>query len=729
MLRLGIDTGGTFTDCVLHDSATDERWFGKTLSTPAAPQQAVMAGIQTLQRVRPFELADVDSILLATTAATNAILERNGARVGLVTTLGFRDVVILGRAKRYDTYDLHLDKPDPLVPRRCIVEVDERVAADGSVLRPLDLAPASIAALVERFDAESVETVAVCLLHAYANPVHEQAIANALKAHRPSWEVSLSSDVSPKYREYERTSTTLANAYVMPVVQRFLSSLQAAFAASGFVGEMHVMQSNGGLLSPELASAYPVNIVESGPAAGVLLGGLIGRRECLPHVLTFDMGGTTAKVGAIENGEPTVTSTFEVDGMNLRQWSGLPLNISAVELIEIGAGGGSIATAPMGIIRVGPASAGAVPGPVCYGRGGEQVTITDANLVLGYLVADRFAGGQMALDEAGAMTAVRTQLAEPLGISVRAAAWGVHAVANANMERAMRSMSIERGRDPRDYAMVAFGGAGPLHACRLARTLGVRQVIVPYGAGVGSAVGMLEAEPRFEASLTHILALDDQSTCAGMEAIYRSLEERVLATFESTADLITRRHVYARYAGQGYELRVEVPRGPIDQDFVTATKSQFHAAYAAAYGYADESASIEVTEWQLSAISPNALPGRSEGQPLVPSGSDPVKLDSRTHAAATPVAVQKAYFPELVDAVAALDSGAEHGENTPPDGKVDERGLIDCPVFERHALVSRISGPAIIADDEATVLIPPGDDAELNADGDLVITIAQEYDE
>ncbi len=511
-LRIGMDTGGTFTDFVLRDDASGGSWFAKTLSTPGDPARAALEGLDRLASVRPFRLAEIGEIRIATTVATNAILERKGGRTALVTTRGFRDVLIMGRSKRFDTYDLWLDKPRPLVPRQAIFEVDERIGPDGEVLRPLD--PRSVAAAAERVAAAGAESVAVCLLHAYANPAHEQAAGELLAEHlggpprNRAVPISLSTDVSPRRREYERTSTVVANAYVKPIVGRFLAELEAAFASLGFTGELRVMQSNGGLTTSALAREYPVNIIESGPAAGVLACRATGMRESEEHLITFDMGGTTAKVGVIDGGEPAVTSTFEVDGVNLRKWSGLPLDVPSVELVEIGAGGGSIASAELGVVAVGPESAGAEPGPVCYGRGGRRATLTDANLVLGYLDPASFADGRIRLDRGAAERATGERIGAPLGLGVAAAAWGVHRIANANMERALRSMSIERGRDPRDYALVAFGGAGPLHACELARALGIPRVIVPRGAGVASAIGLLEAERTLTVSRTRTIRLD-----------------------------------------------------------------------------------------------------------------------------------------------------------------------------------------------------------------------------
>ena len=736
MLRLAIDTGGTFTDCVLQDTAAGQLWFGKTLSTPAAPRQGVLHSIELLQKSRPFGLADIEVVLLATTVATNAILERNGPRLGLITTRGFRDVAILQRAKRYDTYDLYLEKPRPLVRRREIMEVDERVGPRGDVISALDMA--SVDRAIDELAVLGIEALAVSLLHAYANPAHEQAIAARVAHRQPYWDISISCEVSPKYREYERTSTTLANAYVSPIVRRFLDQLGESFQSRGFQGELYVMQSNGGLLSPELARAHPVHIVESGPAAGVVLGSVVARREALEHVLTFDMGGTTAKVGAIEDGEPAVTTTFEVDGINLRQWSGLPLNISSVELIEIGAGGGSIARAEMGTIQVGPQSAGADPGPVCYGRGGRLATITDANLVLGYLAPDRFAGGAFDLDPEAASEAIQRQVAEPLGLDLYQAAWGVHAVANANMERAMRSMSIERGRDPRDFAMVAFGGAGPVHASRLARSLGIRQVIVPWGAGVGSAVGMLEAEPRFEATLTRLVNVEPAAVPA-IAQVFAALDQRVGAAInlplERARGHRSQRHVYMRYAGQGYELRVEAPDGPIGPRFVAELLTRFGQAYAQSYGYAESALPVEATDWQLTALlrsghprspelmhgrvnssahesenrsatSPATSPANRSGNGLTSAralqGSPPFTRTGRGLGASR--VTQDAYFPEL---------GIE--------------GRVECRVLTRQDLFgSDIAGPAIVADAEATILILPGDLATMNGSGDLVVNVALE---
>ena len=748
MLRLAIDTGGTFTDLVLRDEASGASWFAKTLSTPSDPARATLEGIDRLASARAFRLAEVGEILIATTVATNAILERKGGRTALVTTRGFRDVLIMGRSKRFDTYDLWLDKPRPLVPRRAIFEVEERIAHDGEVLRPLD--PESVTAVAERLAADEVESVAVCLLHAYANPAHERAVGTLLAERlggpprNRAVSISISSDVSPRRREYERTSTVVANAYVRPIIGRFLAGLEAAFTSLGFAGELRVMQSNGGLTTPALAREYPVNIIESGPAAGVLACRATGAREDVEHVVTFDMGGTTAKVGVIDGGEPAIASTFEVDGVNLRKWSGLPLDVPAVELVEIGAGGGSIASAGLGVVAVGPQSAGAEPGPVCYGRGGGRATLTDANLVLGYLDPESFAGGQIRIDRAAAERATREQIGEPLGLDLAAAAWGVHRIANANMERALRSMSIERGRDPRDYAMVAFGGAGPLHACELARALGIPRVIVPRGAGVASAIGLLEAERSLTASLTRTIELDTPGAAGDLAGLFADLEARARDLIgESAPSVAWQRHAHLRYAGQGFELRIPLPGGAIDDKFPKRTREAFDSRYEAEYGYAQRDQPVEGTDWFLTGV-PGEAPAGAAGMERRASRDG----GSGSVAGTTPdePASRGADAEPDPDEIPGVDWGpagsgeAADGTRAPGSARPEPIGTVcawlpeasgrgdwaDWPVFDRNALRAgdRLAGPAIVAERESTTLLPAGDTARVSGRGNLLIEVS-----
>lgn len=687
-MQLAFDIGGTFTDFVLRDPATGAVEAWKVPTTPREPARAVLKGLEARFRnaaLKPGEIADA---LHATTIATNAILERKGARAALVTTAGFRDVLLIGRQKRYDTNSLHIDKPKPLVRRADVFEAPERLAPDGTVLTALTEAEAE--ALAVQVAAGQYASVAVVFLHAYANPAHEQLMAAALARRMPGISVSLSSVIAPKYREYERTSTTVANAYVAPLVDAYIGALAASLNALGVAAELSIMQSNGGMVTAELARTYPVRIVESGPAAGVLMCAEISKEEGCTHVMTFDMGGTTAKLGAIDDGVPAVTPSFEVDAVNYKKGSGLPLSVMAIDLLEIGAGGGSIARTGMGLIRVGPDSAGAEPGPICYGRGGAQPTTTDANLVLGYLNPSFFNGGTMALERHAAAEAIAREVGAPLGLSLEQAAWGIHSVANANMERAMRIVSIERGRDPRKYALIAFGGAGPLHACRLARALEIPRVIVPRGAGVGSTIGLLAADRKVDLGMTRVMRLDGART-EMIAPIFAELEARVTAEarrMQPGATPAIARSASMRYAGQGYEIRVPLPDGPIAGDFPSTVLAAFHATYKREYGYNDLQAPVEVSDWFAVATLPNARAGTGFvfGGGVV--DGDPVTGE------------RLAWFPKA-------------------------GGMLRTRVVDRYRLTTahRIEGPALVEERECTTVVPPGDVLSLGAAGNLIIDI------
>lgn len=687
MIRLAFDIGGTFTDCVLHDADGGLVHALKLPTTPADPAEAVLQGLEALLARAQAKPEAIAAVLHATTIATNAVIERKGAPTALITTRGFRDVLIIGRQKRYETYDLYIDKPRPLIRRRDIFEVDERITADGAVLAPLDMA--SVDAAIEQARAAGAQSVAVALLHAYANPAHEQAIAQRFAERAPELPVSISAEVSPKYREYERTNTTVANAYVRPAVDRYLGRLQEALKARGVRRELFIMQSNGGLASPALARRYPVRILESGPAAGVLMASMIGASLGAAHVITFDMGGTTAKLGAVDDGAPAIAPSLEVDLVRSRKGSGLPISVPSVELLEIGAGGGSVASLDMGLIQVGPESAGADPGPICYGRGGTRPTVTDANLVLGYIDPEWFNGGAMRLDAEAAAAGVAQHLAEPLGLSVGEAAWGVHVVANSNMEHAMRLVSVERGRDPRRYALVAFGGAGPLHAARLARAIGVPKVIVPAAAGVGSAVGLLRAEPRIDVSATRVLRLDAAAAPA-IAALYAQLEARArdeLALLGDAGEARWSRYAYMRYAGQGFELHVELPDGPIDEGYPARAARAFHEAYARKHRYQDDDAAVEAVDWALVATLPRPAAG-----PWRFAAAEERRSGRR-----------RAWFPEA-------------------------GGYVEVPTLSRAALAGAgaVEGPAIVEDADSSTVLLPGDRARVDAQGHVVIDIAQE---
>ena len=692
MLRVAFDIGGTFTDFVLEGPGAVGTRFLKIPTSQADPAQAVLDGFRRLLEDADVSVASIDGVLHGTTVATNAIIERKGAATALLTTRGFRDVLLIGRQKRYETYDLYMDKPAPLVRRRDIFEIDERMNFDGGVLRALDAD--SLEQAIDRLLAGGYEAVAVSLLHAYANPAHERAVRDRLAARAPDLSVSLSSDVSPKIREYERTSTTVANSYIKPAVARYLRLLGEALAARGFRNDLFIMQSNGGLVSTDFACEYPIRIVESGPAAGVLMCGKVAAEEGSNQVITFDMGGTTAKIGAIDDGAPAIMPSFEVDPIHFRPGSGLPISLPAVELLEIGAGGGSIARTEMGIIQVGPESAGAEPGPICYAQDGARPTVTDANLVLGYLNPDYFNGGAIRLDRAAAEADIARTIGDPLGLATGEAAWGIHAVANSNMERAMRIMSLERGRDPRRYSLVAFGGAGPLHASRLARALSIPRVIVPHGAGVGSAIGLLRADPRIDVLQTRVLTLDE-SAAPAIAAIYAELEEQARADLSRLGMAGAprwSRFAYMRYAGQGYEVRADLPDGDISGDYAARAMAMFHDAYERQYRYRDPDAAIEAVDWYLVA----SLPVRRDGAANRFTG------DAE---GARPPARRNAYFPET-------------------------GGYIEVAVIDRAAMAveETVPGPALIEEADSTTVVLPGDRASVSPRGHLILEIEGKAD-
>lgn len=683
-VQIAFDVGGTFTDFAF--SRVDE--IGSTfLKVPTTyPNQAegVLAGIKNLLELGFFDISEVVASLHATTIATNAVLERKGARVALLTTKGFRDIVIIGRQKRPQTYLLNVTKPEPLVRRQAIFEIEERTGADGVIEAGID--PTEIERTAVAIREAGYDAVAICFLHSYVNSHNEELAAAVLAKHLPGVRISVSSSISPKIREYERVSTTVADAYVAPAVNSYIESLRQLLVDRGARDNLQIMQSNGGLLSEELVRRYPLRIIESGPAAGVLMCSSVGRTEGLSKLLTFDMGGTTAKLGAIDDGEPAVVAGFEVDVVDFKKGSGLPLNISSIELVEIGAGGGSIATSDMNLLNVGPQSAASQPGPACYGRGGIKPTVTDANLLLGYIASEGFNAGAMKLDVDAARAAVET-VADPLGLTIEQAAWGIHALATNNMERALRIVSIERGRDPRAYTLVAFGGAGPLHAARLARQAAVGEMLIPFGAGVGSALGLLTAVPKLDALTTRILPLSTQS-CAEMESIFVGLAGRIAPDAErlDRSGGVYTRVAYMRYRGQGFEIKVSLPDGQIDDSFVSVARERFVDAYRRIYGGLVPSGTIEITDLQLLWQADAAAQMRAAAPA---QGSKGLGLQNR-----------KVYFPEC-------------------------GGFTDCPVYWRAdlAIGQRFAGPAIIAENETSTVLLPGDQAEITAQGNIRVQI------
>ena len=687
MRRAASDVGGTFTDLVLQDSATGEFTITKVLSTAPDPSVGAIEGFEALIDAAGVEASTIDYLAHASTVASNLVIERSGMRTALLTTEGFRDVLHLQRQKRAVSHDLFYDKPAPLVDRRDILEVPERLAADGSVLVALD--EQRTAELLREVAARGIQSVAVVLFHAYVNPDHEHRVREIAADVAPGLLVSLSSDVSPKWREYERSSTTVINAYVKPRVSQYLDGMQASLAGLGVSRPLHVMQCSGGLAVVEALKRHPVTLVESGPAAGALMAGIIGRATGRDRIISFDMGGTTAKVSILQDGEPQMVEDFEVaPTTKLRPGSGLPITTPAVDLIEVGTGGGSIAHLALGVLAVGPESSGASPGPACYGYGGDAPTVTDANLVLGYLDPDYFLGGDLVLDTDAARRVIERDICDRLDLSLEEGAYAVHAVANASMANAMRAMTIQRGFDPRDFGVVAFGGAGPAHAVSIASVLGSREILVPANAGVSSAIGLLFAPIKFEFVRTLVTRLEVGSL-KQMNEVFAELEERGaagLAEADAAAGASFVRNALMRYVGQGYEVAIRMPPGRLESADVAATSARFLETYERLYGYAEAHGELEIVDYRVTASAP-APPFEL---PRVGRGGQPSDAARGR---------RPCYFPGV--------------------------GFVESPVWDRYRLSAgtRIGGPAIVQERESTTVIPPGAAAVVDEWQNLVVSV------
>jgi N-methylhydantoinase A len=665
MVAVGVDVGGTFTDFVAFDHTTGAVRLTKVPSTPRSPDRAVLNGLRKLHQTMGVDPATIDLFIHGTTVATNALIERKGVCAALVVTEGFRDVLHIGRQTRPRLYDFFARRPDPLIPRHLRYEVPERTLATGEVLRPLD--EQAVHAVAQEIAAQGIEAVAVCLLHAYANPGHERRIRDLLQARVPGVQVVLSSDVLPEFKEYERMSTTVINAYVMPIVERYLRQIQVGLEALGVTVGLNVMQSNGGVMTAETASQKSVHTVLSGPAAGVIGAIHLARELGVTNLITMDMGGTSFDVSLVHEARPTYTVDSEI--------AGYPVRVPMIDIKTLGAGGGSIAWIDAGgALRVGPQSAGADPGPACYGLGGEDPTVTDANLVLGYLNPEGFAAGEMRLDLGRARAAVARRIATPLGLSVEEAAEGIVRVVNATMLRGIRLVSVERGFDPRQFALMCFGGAGPVHAVRLAQELGIPLVVVPESPGVACALGLLMADFRHDYSQTFLRRLTDLDP-AQLDEAYAALEGR--ATRQMAAEglapeaIAFRRSADLRYAGQGYELEVTVPAGPYHASSLTALAEAFGRLHRQQYGYAMAPHTVEMVNLRLSAVGLRPKPAlRAE----VSGPPDPA--DACTGR-------RRIYM----------------------DG-----AFLDAPVYARARLRCgmRVDGPAIVEQADSTTVLPPG---------------------
>ncbi|MEE3093566.1 MAG: hydantoinase/oxoprolinase family protein [Pseudomonadota bacterium] len=688
-IRVGVDVGGTFTDFVLVDEKRDLIFTGKRLTTPEDPGLAITDGLERLVSESGTSVPELDAVVHGTTLVANTIIERKGAKVGLITTKGFRDSLEMGREIRYDLYDLFFEKPEPLAPRFLRQPVDERIDAKGNVLRPLD--ENTLGAAAEKLVAEGVEAIAICFMHAYANDAHERQAKEILDAKYPDMPITTSTEVAPEIREYERANTACANAYVLPLMQRYLGDLSQKLSDQGLKQPLYLMQSGGGIASVTRGQAAPIHLIESGPAAGATAGAFYGRLTGTERVISFDMGGTTAKMCLIEEYEPEHAHEFEAGRVRrFKKGSGLPLKVPVIDLIEIGAGGGSLARVDnMGLLKVGPDSAGSEPGPVCYGLGGTQPAVTDADLLLGYLSPEYFLGGEMNLDLGLVKDAVEEKLANVTGLSVEEVAAGIHTIVNENMASATRMYIAEKGRDPRRYALIASGGAGPVHAYGMAKLLKISRVICPLGAGVLSALGFLVAAPGTDSVRSYVSRLENLDWDR-LNRLFREMEEEAMAQIvEAGADPATvtmRRRADMRYSGQGFEIDVPVPDGEMDGSAADVMRQSFLDKYQELFGRQIGDLPIEALTWRIFASGPTPnVELNFAGQQIDEEPSDKGE--------------RQVYFPET--------------------------GYATCRIYNRYALKPGDSfrGPAVIEERESTAVAGPDTTVSIDKYLNLVIDI------
>ena len=700
MFRVGVDIGGTFTDLLLI-GADGRAVIGKTLTTPGDPSLAVETALRqalgdgstglTTGGSTSLTANERGTMVHGTTLVTNAIIERKGALTALLMTAGFRDALEIGREQRYELYDLNLEFPKPLAPRYLRFDVPERIASDGSVLVPLD--ETFVRRLVAELRDKRIRAIAVCYLNSFRNPAHERRTAEIIKEIAPEIRFSLSSEVVAEIREYQRASTTVANVYVQERVANYLEELRLRLDRLTFKGSFFVMLSSGGIATAETAARFPVRLLESGPAAGALAAAHLGARAGFSDLLSFDMGGTTAKLCAVEDGKPLKAHEFEVDRVyRFRKGSGLPVKIPVIDMIEIGAGGGSIARVDaLGLLKVGPESSGAEPGPACYGRGGEEPTVTDADLVLGYLDSKYFLGGEMKLDVEAAHRAL-SHLAERLRLSIEQVAWGIHQIVGENMANAARAHLGERGKDPRRMPLYAFGGAGPVHGYRVAEILHLPALISPVAAGVGSTFGLLAAPLAFDfvrSSYSRLKNLDWSSANALLDEM--SNEGRVVLERSglSSSDIRFERAADMRYVGQGHEVSVPLPDGRLNEKHLENIQSSFEQVYRSLYGRKGPDVPLEVINWRVVASGPNP--------------STDFCFPRETNGRAALKGKRPAYFPE-------------------------HNGYVDTPVYDRYAFApgETFIGPAIVEERESTLIVGPGGRGRVDEHLNIVVEFADE---
>ena len=685
-IRIGIDTGGTFTDFAL---VKDDVFHStKILTTHQAPERAIMKGLYDLMEVTGYRPSDTELIIHGTTLATNAIIEHKGAKVAMLTTEGFRDVLETGTESRFDQYDLGLTKPEPLVPRQLRFTIAERLAADGHVLLPVNLS--TIRQIAEELKRNEIESIAICFLHSFINPEHEECVADALRKHIPDIYISLSSQVAPEIREYERFSTTVANAYIQPLIDSYLKRLQEQLARTEFDCPLYMFASNGGLVEVDIARQFPVRLVESGPAGGAVFASHVARIHQEDRILSFDMGGTTAKICLIDNAEPQKATVFEMARVHrFKKGSGLPARIPVIEMVEIGAGGGSIARVDsLGRITVGPESAGSEPGPACYDLNGDNATVTDADLILGRLETEGFGDGSMQLDSEAARQSVQEYLAGPLQMDIPTAAYGVAEIVEEDMANAAREYATESGKTLTDRTLVAFGGAAPLHALSLAGKLGINRVIIPANAGVGSAIGFLLAPVAFELSRSCFVRLNHFQTGV-LNNLFEEMSEYAHGVVSSGAPGRNRTEIWQaqmRYIGQGYSIPVELPVQRLGQDDARALQRAFDKAYTNLYKKLHDGVDVEIVGVSVSVSAYLVF----------------VK-------AAETTGVSAAGLPDIDHTSTLFDAHAG--------------GYREMNVYSRSVLRTghQLTGPSLVRDKGTTVMVPDGCDVTVADDDSLII--------
>ena len=679
--RLGCDIGGTFTDFVLLNDQTGEIQINKCLTTPKDPSDAVEEGIREMERKTSGFMGKLDEVIHGTTLVINSIIERKGAKTGLITTRGFRDVLELGREIRYAPYDIFSEYPKPLIPRRLRLEVDERVRSDGTILKPLD--PEEARKVVYQLMDMGVESIAVCLINSFENPTHELIIKDIILGEAPGMSVSISCEVLPQIREYERTSTTVTNAYVKPLTGRYLSRLSTRLESIGFRGRLFIMLASGGITSVDTAAEFPVRVIESGPTAAVIAGQYYGRLFNIPEMFCFDMGGTTAKSCLIQGGVAGVVPTFEVGRVQrFMKGSGLTIQVPVVDLMEIGAGGGSIAkVSKMGTLQVGPESCGADPGPICYGRGGTEPAVTDADLLLGFLDENYFLGGEMKLDKGAARQGIEEKIARPLGVPLIKAIWGIHDLINETMAGAAKTHMAEKGGNPKVVTVAAFGGAGPVHAYSLARKLGSPRLLVPPIPGVGSALGFFTAPRAFDMVRSHKIGLEEADFSA-MERMFKEMEAEAAKTLvkAGTAENIRfKRSLDMRFVGQGSETNVPVPAKDFTKIKREEVRRLFDKIYKNLYGRTYPDSPVELINYKVRA----SLPERPLQLPRIEKKAGSLNAAIKGK--------RMAYSPIVKD-------------------------FTPYTIYDRYKLFpdAEFHGPAIIEERESTVIV--GEDASVSVD-------------